>query len=97
MSLRIVVLQRGWVYVGRYEHALDEVTVRDARCIHRWGTKKGLGEIANGGPTSQTVLQDPTTVRCHRLMVVHTIDCDESKWKAIYPPKNTERERRADA
>lgn len=70
---RIVILQRGWVIVGRWHRDGDDVTVTDASVIRRWGTKKGLGELANG-PLSETVLDPAGVIRCHILGVVATLD-----------------------
>lgn len=56
---QIVVLDRGWVYVGNVIIEGDLVRIHNARCIRRWGTTKGLGELALTGPTKNTVL-DPT-------------------------------------
>lgn len=81
-DVRIVVLQRGWVMVGRLERK-DEGLVRlhDASTIRIWGTTKGLGEIAAGGPTSKTVLDKcHGVVEFHPLTVIATIACEESKW-----------------
>ena len=79
-DIRIVILHRGNIVVGRYERNGDEVTVRNASVIRIWGTTKGLGEIAAGGPTPKTVLDSCGVVRCHALAVIATIDCEASKW-----------------
>ena len=80
-DVRIVLLQRGWVMVGRYFQNGDECVLTDCSTIRMWGTTKGLGEIAGGGPTSKTVLDKQPTARFHRLTVIATIDCVESKWR----------------
>lgn len=77
---RIVVLQRGWVVVGDMRQDGPQITVTDASVIRIWGTTKGLGEIAAGGPTRSTVLDPCGTVRAHELAVIMTIDCDPEKW-----------------
>lgn len=82
MSKQIVIAQRGWVFVGDVEKSGDDVTINNAQCIRRWGTTKGLGEIAKNGPTSNTVLDDMGTVRLHSLAVVASLDCEASKWAA---------------
>lgn len=79
---QIVIAQRGWVFVGNVERSGDDVTITDAKCIRRWGTTKGLGELAAGGPLKSTVLDPIGTVRLHALAVVASIDCEESKWQA---------------
>lgn len=76
----IAILQRGWVFVGRLDSIGDDRVLTDAFVIRQWGTTKGLGEIAKGGPTSKTVLDPAGTVRFRALGAVATIDCVEDKW-----------------
>lgn len=80
-DIKIVVLQRGWVVVGKYAKEGHEVIITDASVIRRWGTTKGLGEIAENGKTSSTVLDKCGTVRAHEQTVVMSIDCNQDKWK----------------
>jgi hypothetical protein len=49
----ILVLWYGWVVVGEWDK--KSKTVKNASCIRRWGTTKGLGEL-RAGPTKDTVL-----------------------------------------
>lgn len=78
--VRIVIFQRGWAIVGRYRRDGDLVILDDAQVIRRWGTTRGLGEIAAGGPTEATVLDPAPRVEAHHLTVILTIDCDPTKW-----------------
>lgn len=81
--IKIVILQRGWVMVGRYERSGDYCTLRNAAVIRIWGTTNGLPEIANNGPTSKTVLDKcDGIVEFHTLTTIATIDCREEKWTA---------------
>jgi hypothetical protein len=81
-KVRIVIGQRGWVWVGYYSASADEVTLSSARCIRRWGTPgEGLGALA-AGPKPGTVMDPAGTVRLHPLAVVATYDCDASRWEA---------------
>ena len=80
---QIVIAQRGWVFVGEVAHSGDDVTITDAKCIRRWGTTKGLGELAKNGPQSNTVLDEMGLVRLHALAVVASIDCEAEKWAAL--------------
>ncbi len=80
---QIVIAQRGWVFVGDVERSGDDVTITNAQCIRRWGTTRGLGQLAIGGPTNETVLDDTGTVRLHALAVVATLDCEGSRWAAL--------------
>jgi hypothetical protein len=72
---QIVVLDRGFIYVGRVEIQGDMVTITNARNIRRWGTSKGLGELANDGPTPKTQLDTAGTVTAPLRAVIHFIEC----------------------
>lgn len=79
--VRIVILQRGWVFVGRYTKLKNGERILDhAQCIRAWGTTKGLGELRNG-PTPSTRLDPSGTVRFHYLTEVGTLDAEESAWQ----------------
>jgi hypothetical protein len=61
---RIIVADRGWVFVGNCEdHADGTITISNARNIRLWGTTKGLGELSEG-PLSGTKYDKYGTVRC---------------------------------
>lgn len=81
-STRIVILQRGWVMVGKYSRDGDNCRLTNANVIRNWGTTKGLGELAADGPKKDTKL-DPTNglVEFHRLTEIATIVCNEAKWE----------------
>lgn len=78
---KIVILQRGWVMVGRLERKGNDCVLHQASVIRIWGTKKGLGEIASNGPTKDTVL-DKTggVVEFDYLTIVASISINESQW-----------------
>lgn len=82
--LRIVILQRGWVYVGKFYQDGANCRLEDAKNVRNWGTTKGLGEIAMGGPTDATKLDESPTVRFHELTVVASLDCDAKKWQKFF-------------
>jgi hypothetical protein len=77
---KIVVLHRGWVVVGDVRKEGNEIVVENASVIRRWGTTKGLGQLASDGPQSNTVLDAAGTVRANELAVVLTLDCNAEKW-----------------
>lgn len=79
-DIKIVVLQRGWVMIGRYTKAGDTVTLENAHVIRTWGTTKGLGELAFEGKKANTKLDKAGHVEFHVLTVVATINCDDKKW-----------------
>lgn len=77
----IVVLERGFVYVGNVVHDGKWCVISDARNIRRWGTTNGLGQLALKGPNKLTCLDDVGTVRAPASAVIHVIDTKGSKWK----------------
>jgi hypothetical protein len=81
-TIKIVILQRGWCMVGKFERNGSECKLHNAFVIRTWGTTKGLGEIAENGPTDSTKL-DKTNglVEFDYLTVVATISCNEDNWK----------------
>ena len=80
-EVKIVVLHRGWVVVGDYSVDGEEVVVSNASVFRRWGTTKGLGELAIHGKLKDTVLDPCNTVRANKLAVIMTLDCAQDKWK----------------
>ena len=78
---KIVILQRGWVMVGRFERNGNDCKLHNASVIRVWGTSRGLGELALEGAKEYTKL-DPChgVVEFDYLTVVATIACEESKW-----------------
>lgn len=81
-SIKIVILQRGWVMVGKFERTGNDCELKEASVIRRWGTTRGLGQITKDGPTSSTQL-DPCNgpVRFDYLTVVAMLDCNDEVWK----------------
>jgi hypothetical protein len=79
---QIAVLDRGFVYIGRVAWNDNVLTITDAKCIRRWGTTKGLGELVNG-PTPETILDTVGTVHVPEHSLIHLIDVVESAWKNI--------------
>lgn len=80
-EVKIVVLQRGWVAVGTYYKDGDECRLENAYTLGRWGTSKGLPQLANEGPQDETQLhKSDGPIRFHRAAEVFSIDCNQSKW-----------------
>lgn len=80
-GIRICILQRGWVVVGKYSQDGSECKLTDASVIRSWGTTKGLGELASGGPISGKTILDPCPdVYFHELVGVFQIQCEATKW-----------------
>jgi len=83
-DVKIVVLHRGWVVVGRLQPHGDEPerVLTNASVIRVWGTTRGLGELA-AGPTKDTILDKAGVVRYHELAAVLTIDCEDTAWTSL--------------
>jgi hypothetical protein len=79
--IKIVVIERGFVYVGRVEVGCDtgDVTIRGARSLIRWGSSQHLGELVNG-PLENTKLGAPCTVLVRGAQVVHMIEVNNDGW-----------------
>lgn len=67
---RIIVADRGWVFVGNCtDESNGDVTIRNARVIRKWGTTSGLGQLVNG-PTPDTVVDKTGTVRTRAIVTI---------------------------
>ena len=79
---QIVIGMRGWVWVGMTKREGDYLVVRDARVIRKWGTTRGLAQIANSGPTADTKIDDPAPLRVHVLALIGTYEANAEAWTA---------------
>lgn len=79
-KLSICVLHRGWVVVGLMTPG-EWVKLESAYVVRRWGTTKGLGELAIEGPTPNTILDAAPTMNIPVSAIINTIECDEKSWK----------------
>ncbi len=79
-KIKIVILQRGWVFVGKYSQEGMKCTLTNAYNIRTWGTTKGLGELAEDGPQSATKLDKVNDVQFHILTAIAAIDCNDKSW-----------------
>ena len=76
----IYVMDRGIVKVGvpREQRMSDGLFIVLDKCatIRRWGTTKGLGQLALSGPTRETVLdQEPDGTEVNIIHVFSKIPC----------------------
>lgn len=79
---KIVILQRGWVMIGKLERNGSECKLHQASVIRNWGTTKGLGELAIEGKKKDTKLDKcGGVVEFDYLTVVATIAVSEEKWR----------------
>ena len=77
------MLQRGWVYIGRFERDGNLCRLHNSYCIRRWGTTKGLSELVNGALKDTKLDKCDGVVEFDWLTVVHTISVNESAWNQI--------------
>jgi hypothetical protein len=81
-DIKIVVADRGFVYVGRLELTEQFATLTSAKNIRVWGTTNGLGELVNG-PTKNTKLDAVGNVRIPLRAVISIVDVVSEKWNCI--------------
>lgn len=81
MEKQIVIAHRGWVFIGNVVATDSEVKIENAKNLRRWGTTKGLGQLASDGPQDGTVCDDYGTVTIHPLAVVARINVTSEKWQ----------------
>ncbi len=82
-NIKIMVLDRGRVKVGYVEPHPGlpfHWKITSGRTIRRWGTTQGLEEIANNGPTTNTVLDDSCDSSCPYRAVIEILEVNQSRW-----------------
>ena len=79
--VKIAILQRGWIFIGKFSKEGSACKMTDAYNIRTWGTTKGLGELAENGPTDKTNLDKVNDLQFHELTTIALIDCDDKVWK----------------
>ena len=82
-DIKIVVLQRGWVYIGRFERSGNDCKLHNAYNIRIWGTTKGLPELVNGVTSSTKLDKCEGIIEFDWLTVIHTITVNKEKWNQI--------------
>jgi hypothetical protein len=79
-GLNIVILDRGFVYVGDVSIEGDWLLITNAKNVRRWGTSKGLGELAAKGPQTETKLDMGGTIKAPMRSVIGLLKCEASSW-----------------
>jgi hypothetical protein len=82
-GIQIAVVDRGFVYVGRVKTDADWCFITDAKNIRRWGTTRGLGEIAASGPTITTKMDQTGTIKVPLKSLIHLIAVSEPIWEKL--------------
>lgn len=79
-KLQIAVLSYGFVYVGTCQVDGDTLTITDAGNVRRWGTERGMGQLAAFGTQHNTKIDPTGTVTAPVSALIHLIDCDPEAW-----------------
>jgi hypothetical protein len=77
--IKIVVADRGFVYIGKLTEDDKYITLNEAKNIRAWGTVCGLGQLVDG-PTSSTKTDKVGTIKFPVRAVISIIDVDQKKW-----------------
>jgi hypothetical protein len=78
---KIVILQRGWVMIGKFERDGSECKLHNAAVIRKWGTTKGLPELCNGKLNDTILDKCSGIVEFDYLTVVALIAVKEDVWE----------------
>ena len=72
----IYALERGWVVVGIPTQSDGQITLASASVVRRWGTSKGLGELAAKGALTGTKMDPaPEGIQFPASSVVVSFPC----------------------
>jgi hypothetical protein len=81
--VRIAVLNRGWIVIGRVKEEKNKTFITNASVIRRWGTTSGLGELAYEGILEDTVLDKCPDIEVETINIVLLMNCNEDNWKNV--------------
>lgn len=82
-KVQIVILNRGWIVIGRVKEEKNKTFITNASVIRNWGTTKGLGELAYNGKLNDTILDKCPDIEVDTLNIVLLMNCDENSWKDV--------------
>lgn len=81
-KIKIVILQCGWIMIGNFYQEDTRCELHNSYTIRRWGTTKGLGQLAKDGATDETILDaNNLPVDFHELTIIASLLCDEEAWR----------------
>ena len=78
--MHLVVLPRGWVMVGECEEKDNKLFMTNASVVRRWGTTKGLPELANEGPLESTALDGKCEMEFPLSAIIAKLKCNDEAW-----------------
>ena len=76
LGKRIVVLHRGWVLMGKVIIDGDYAEITNCVNVRKWGTEKGLGQLAKTGKTNKTVFDEQPDTVVPIIAIVQMIECE---------------------
>jgi len=79
-DVQIVVLNRGWIVVGKVREKDAKTIIQDASVIRNWGTTEGLGELAEQGKLPNTVLDSCPDITVETCNIILLMNCNQTKW-----------------
>lgn len=90
MGLQIAVFDNGFVFVGQVYLVSDEtgdwVEMLTAYNVRRYGTERGLPQLAAEGPRPETQLDSvPGLLKCARPRLNFLMECKQEAWQKLYP------------
>lgn len=82
VDINIYVMDRAFVLVGETVSDGGEwVKLKRCAVIRKYGTTRGLGQIALEGPTKETILDsEPEGTAIHMRYVLRRIPCNANAW-----------------
>ena len=84
-GLSILVADRGFVYVGYVTRKGDDFEISRCRNIRYWGTDKGLAQLVNDGPTSNSKIDEEmklVVLPARAVISVHPVEV--KSWKKLF-------------
>lgn len=82
-KVKIIVVDRGWVLIGRFYKSENSILLKNAHVIRVWGTTEGIGELCIKGKLETTVLDKCFDVEIPDKSVIMILECDQTKWDSI--------------
>ena len=77
----IVVVAGGFVFAGRTRREGMDLVLTDAAVVRRWGTDRGLGQLAEEGPRQNTTMDlTPLPIIVPESAVLHRLGCVAKPW-----------------
>ena len=82
-GLCLLVADNAHVWFGHVVTDMRWAHISGARIVRRWGTERGLNQLATEGPRANTILDDPSDVLVASSKVIAIIPCEVSRWSAL--------------